>query len=291
MAKNCTLIEPDGGYSMADLADLLSPTLLSGKTAFLTGGGSGVNLGIAATFARLGAAVAICGRSQERLDGAAEKLRGLGAKVCAVAADVRDPAAVTDAFTRSADELGPASVVVSGAAGNFVAPAEKISPNGFRTVVDIDLLGSWHTASAAFEQLRETQGTLLFISAAQASVPFAYQAHVGAAKAGVDQLMRNLALEWSRYGIRCNSIAPGPIADTEGMRRLEQAADKDTWLKMIPLGRYGAAEEIGVMASVLASPLGGFITGAHVVVDGGQALMGSSTFNEAVAATLNASTR
>jgi NAD(P)-dependent dehydrogenase (short-subunit alcohol dehydrogenase family) len=116
------------------------------------------------------------------------------------------------------------SVVVFGAAGNVVAPAEKISPNGFRTVVDIDLLGSFHTARAAFEQLRETRGTLLFISAAQASVPFAYQAHVGAAKAGVDHMMRNLALKWGRYGIPCNSMARGPIADTEGMRRLERPA-------------------------------------------------------------------
>jgi NAD(P)-dependent dehydrogenase (short-subunit alcohol dehydrogenase family) len=276
---------------MPDPTDLLPPTLFSGRTAFVTGGGSGINLGIATTFARLGAAVAICGRSQERLDTAAAQLRELGAQVCAVATDVRDPAAVAAAFATSAEELGPASVVVAGAAGNFVAPAEKISPNGFRTVVDIDLLGSFHTAHAAFEQLRATQGTLLFISAAQASVPFAYQAHVGAAKAGVDHMMRNLALEWGRYGIRCNSIAPGPIADTEGMRRLEQAADKETWLKMIPIGRYGDAAEIGAIAAVLASPLGSFVTGSHVVVDGGQALTGSSTFNDAVEATLAASSR
>jgi len=267
---------------MTSPIDLLPPTLFVGQTVFVTGGGSGINLGIATTFARLGADVAICGRSQERLDAAAEQLRELGAKVSAVAADVRDAAAVSAAFSASEDELGPASVVVCGAAGNFVAPAEKISPNGFRTVVDIDLIGSFHTAHAAYRQLRETRGCLLFISAGQAFLPFAYQAHVGAAKAGTDHLMRNLALEWGRYGIRCNSIAPGPIAGTEGMRRLEEVADEQTWLEMIPLGRYGQAEEIGAMAAVLASPIGAFVTGALVVVDGGQGLVGSSTFNRAV---------
>jgi NAD(P)-dependent dehydrogenase (short-subunit alcohol dehydrogenase family) len=270
--------------SPRDALDLLAPDLFAGTTVFVTGGGSGINLGIARAFARLGASVGICGRSQERLDGAAAELRALGAPVCAVAADVRDLTALTAALDRTADELGPASAVVCGAAGNFVAPAERISSNGFRTVLEIDLLGSFHAASAAFGQLRETRGSLLFVSAAQAYLPFEFQAHVGAAKAGVDNLMRNLALEWARYGIRCNSIAPGPIAGTEGMRRLEQAAGADTWLRMIPLGRYGTAAEVGAMACVLASPLGAFVTGAHVTVDGGQGLVGSAVFNDAVRA-------
>jgi NAD(P)-dependent dehydrogenase (short-subunit alcohol dehydrogenase family) len=222
---------------------------------------------------------------------AAAELETFGGKVSTSVADVRDAAAVAAALATSRDALGPADVVVCGAAGNFVAPAEKISPNGFRTVVDIDLMGSFHAAYAAFDQLRETKGCLLFVSAAQAYVPFAYQAHVGAAKAGVDSLMRNLALEWGRYGIRCNSIAPGPIAGTEGMRRLEEAASSDTWLEMIPLGRYGTTEEIGALAAVLASPLGAFVTGALLTVDGGQGLVGSGTFNRAVGAALESASR
>ncbi|WP_037182229.1 SDR family oxidoreductase [Rhodococcoides fascians] len=268
------------------ILDLLSDKLLAGKTAFVTGGGSGINLGIARTFAGLGADVAICGRTQEKLDAAAEHLRTFGNGVVTSVADVRDHAAVAAALEKSADALGPADVVVCGAAGNFVARAEDISANGFKTVVDIDLLGTFNASHAAFAQLRETRGNLLFISAAQAYLPFAYQAHVGAAKAGIDSLIRNLALEWGPYGIRCNSVAPGPIEGTEGMKRLEQVAGRETWTRMIPLGRYGTTEEIGAMAAVVVSPLGAFMTGTRIVVDGGQGLTGSSEFNNAVAAGL-----
>src|SRR5262249_47834838 len=168
----------------------------------------------------LGANVGICGRTQEKLDAAAAELKALGARVCAVVADVRDMTALDTALARSRAELGPADVLVCGAAGNFLVQAEKLSANGFKTVIDIDLLGSFNASRAAFEQLRETKGTILFISAGMAFVPHAYQVHVGAAKAGIDMMMRNLALEWGRYGIRANSIVPGPIEGTEGMKRL-----------------------------------------------------------------------
>jgi NAD(P)-dependent dehydrogenase (short-subunit alcohol dehydrogenase family) len=266
--------------------DALRPDLFAGKTVFVTGGGSGINFGVADVFARLGASVAICGRSQERLDEAADRLRVHGVAVSNVAADVRDPVAVAAALHRSAELLGPVDVLVCGAAGNFVAPAERISPNGFRTVVEIDLLGSFHAAHAAFDQLRSTRGSMVFISAAQAFLPHVYQAHVGAAKAGVDNLMRNLALEWAQYGIRSNSISPGPTSGTEGMRRLEAAAGEQTWLDAVPLGRYGTPEEIGAVAAVLASPLGAYITGAHLTVDGGLSLVGSAAFNAAARAAL-----
>lgn len=268
------------------ILDLLSDKLLAGKTAFVTGGGSGINLGIARTFARLGAHVAICGRTPEKLDSAAEQLSVFGNGVATAVADVRDHDAVAAALDVSENELGPADIVVCGAAGNFVARAENISAKGFKTVVDIDLLGTFNAAHAAFEQLRTTRGNLLFVSAAQAYIPFAYQAHVGAAKAGIDSLMSNLALEWGPHGIRCNSIAPGPMEGTEGMKRLEQVAGRETWTRMIPLGRYGTTEEIGAMAAVVVSPLGAFMTGTRIVVDGGQGLTGSSEFNNAVAAGL-----
>ena len=127
---------------------LLPADLFRNQTVFVTGGGSGINLGVAKNFAALGAHVAICGRTQEKLDAAAVELRAIGAasgaKVCAVAADVRDAAALDAAFARSQDELGPMNVLVSGAAGNFLAPAEKLSSNGFKTVIDIDLIGSFN---------------------------------------------------------------------------------------------------------------------------------------------------
>lgn len=268
------------------VVDVLAPRLFAGKTIFVTGGGSGINLGIARVFSQLGANVTICGRTESRLASAAEELAGLGAQVCTAVADVRDSAAVTEAFALSEQRFGPVDTVVCGAAGNFVARAEELSANGFKTVVDIDLVGSFNAARAAFGQLRRTKGCLVFVSAAQAYVPFAYQAHVGAAKAGVDALMRNLALEWGAYGIRCNSVAPGPIEGTEGMKRLGEVAGQDTWTSMIPLGRYGTTDEVGAIVAVLASPLGAYVTGAQVLVDGGQGLTGSSAFNQAVAAVL-----
>ena len=146
----------------------LAKDLYKGKTVFVTGGGSGINLGVAKNFAALGANVAICGRTQEKLDAAAAELSALGAKVCPVVADVRDYAALEAAFARSCEELGPMDVLVCGAAGNFLVPAEKLSPNGFKSVIDIDLLGSFNASRAAFAQLQATRGSLIFISAGMA---------------------------------------------------------------------------------------------------------------------------
>ena len=260
--------------------------LFEGQVVFVTGGGSGINLGIARSFAALGADLAICGRSAERLQGAVRELEGLGARVVAEPADVRDYEALVRVLDVVRRDLGPVNHLVCGAAGNFPCPAEDLSAGGFKAVVDIDLLGSFNASRAAFEQLRETRGTILFISAGQAFVPYALQAHVGAAKAGVDHLMRNLALEWGRHGIRCNSVAPGPIEGTEGMRRLgpEDPALHDRLCAAIPLGRYGTVDEIGNAAVFLASPLASYITGALLVVDGGQNLPGSGAFSERVMA-------
>jgi NAD(P)-dependent dehydrogenase (short-subunit alcohol dehydrogenase family) len=253
--------------------------LFKGKTVFVTGGGSGINLGVAKNFAAVGANVAICGRTQEKLDAAARDLSVLGAKVCPVAADVREFAALERAFVRSSEELGPMDVLVCGAAGNFLVPAEKLSPNGFNSVISIDLIGSFNASRAAFEQLKATKGTIIYISAGMAYVPHAFQVHAGAAKAGIDMMMRNLALEWGRYGIRTNSIVPGPIEGTEGMKRLSSAARGTEFINAIPLRRMGTVDDIGQTAVFLASPLASYISGCVVVVDGGQNLAGSTLFN------------
>jgi len=268
------------------IRDHLPNDLFRGKTVFVTGGGSGINLGVARHFAALGAHLSICGRTQEKLDAAAVELRELnshaGGKVLPVAADVRHYAALEGALGRTESEIGPVDVLVAGAAGNFLCPAENLSANGFRAVVEIDLLGSFHASRIAFPQLRKTRGSLLFITAAQSFAPHAFQAHVGAAKAGVDNLMRNLALEWGRYGIRSNSIAPGPIADTEGMRRLSSPEHESRHKQAIPLGRYGHVDDIGQAAVFLASPLATYITGTVLLVDGGTSLSGSGLWNLAV---------
>ncbi len=275
---------------MTEIREYLPDNLFAGKTVFVTGGGSGINLGVAKCFAALGAGVAICGRTAERLDAARAELEGLGAPVSTAVADVRDYEALAAAFETSGEELGPIHTLVAGAAGNFLAPAEKLSANGFKTVVDIDLIGSFNAARAAFEQLKQTRGNLIFISAGQAFIPYAAQAHCGAAKAGIDNLMQNLAMEWGRYGIRSNSIAPGPIAETEGMKRLgpQDGEAQKALERAIPLGRYGTADEIGHTAVFLASPLAAYITGTRVVVDGGMNLPGSGVFTQVVAQAMKA---
>ncbi len=271
--------------------DVLPNDLFSGKTVFVTGGGSGINLGIARTFAGLGANIGICGRSQARLDAAAAGLCELGAMVSATSADVRVPEQLHSAMNASRDALGDIDVLVCGAAGNFLVQGEKLSFNGFKTVIDIDLVGSFNASRIAFEQLKRTRGSIIFITAPMAHVAHAYQAHVGPAKAGVEMLMKNLALEWGPYGIRSNSIIPGFIDDTEGMRRISSEADSRSFIQNIPLRRMGTTQEIGQAAAFLSSPLAAYVTGTSLWVDGGQALSGSGFFNSNSAAFLASNAR
>ena len=271
--------------------DVLPRDLFSRKTVFITGGGSGINLGIARTFAGLGANIGICGRSQARLDVAAAGLCELGAKVSATSADVRVPEQLQSAMSASRDVLGDIDILVCGAAGNFLVQGENLSFNGFKTVIDIDLVGSFNASRIAFEQLKRTRGSIIFITAPMAHMPHAYQAHVGPAKAGVEMLMKNLALEWGPYGIRSNSIIPGFIEDTEGMRRISSEADSGNFIQNIPLRRMGVTQEIGQAAAFLSSPLAAYITGTSLWVDGGQALSGSGFFNSNSAAFLASNAR
>jgi NAD(P)-dependent dehydrogenase (short-subunit alcohol dehydrogenase family) len=253
--------------------------LYRGKTVFITGGGSGINLGIAKGFAAHGANIAICGRTQAKLDAAAKQLEALGAKVSAHAADVRKPEELNAALNACRDALGPVDVLVCGAAGNFLVPAERLSPNGFKTVIDIDLLGSFNASRLAFDQLAQTKGSIVYISAGMAHMPYAFQLHVGAAKAGIDRMMQNLALEWGPHGIRVNSIVPGPIAGTEGMKRLGGADHERRGGLGVPLGRMGTVDDIARAALFLCSPAAEWITGVVLNVDGGSGLAGSETFN------------
>lgn len=265
-----------------NLTSTFAPDLFAGHTVFITGGGSGINLGIAKSFAALGARIAICGRSRERLDAAAATLRNRGAEVVAEAADVRDYDALARAIDLAGERLGPIDVLVAGAAGNFAAPAEAISTNGFKTVVEIDLLGAFNAARAAFEQLKQTRGALLFVSAGQSLHPYALQAHVGAAKAGIDNLMRTLALEWGPHSIRANSIVPGWTADTEGVKRLAPPGSEGKLSQHIPLRRMGTVEDVGAVACLLASPLAAYVTGTTVMADGGANLPGSGIWAQLI---------
>lgn len=247
----------------------------AGQTVFVAGGSSGINLGIAQAFARQGAHVAIASRSQERVDAAVAGLRALGTRAIGFSADVRDPDAIGAALAAAHAEFGAIDVLVSGAAGNFVAPALGMSPNGFRTVVDTDLNGTFNVLRLAYAFLRKPGACILNISAPQSFNPTLYQAHVCAAKAGVDMLTRVLAMEWGPEGVRVNSIVPGPIGDTEGVQRLAPTPEaKQAMVRTVPLRRFGRIEEIADMALFLASVRAQFVTGAVIPVDGGSSLPG-----------------
>lgn len=270
------------------LYDCLKQDCLKGSSAFITGGASGIGLSIAYCLAALGANVGICGRRADKLSQAKEELSQYGGKVSTHVVDVRVAEAVSDAVEKCREENGPISFLVCSAAGNFVAPAEAMSANAFKTVVDIDLLGTFHTAKAAFEQLKATKGSAVFISAGQAFAPFYGQSHVGSAKAGIEMLMQTLALEWGEHSIRVNCIVPGPTANTRGMEVLSGDEEENFWLSIIPLGRLGQSSEIANLAAYLATPLASFITGTSIRVDGGQNLTGSTRFNEQVVRSLSA---
>jgi peroxisomal 2,4-dienoyl-CoA reductase len=250
--------------------------ILNGRVAFVTGGGTGITGGVARAMAEAGASVALVSRSLGHLEPAAQAINDARAgnasmgEAFAVAADVRDPEAVEQAIAATIARFGKIDIVVNGAAGNFLAPAETLSPNGFGTVVDIDLKGTFNVCRAAFAQLKEHQGQILNISATLHYLGTPMQLHVSAAKAGVDALTRNLAVEWGRYGIRVNTIAPGPIEDTEGMKRLVPEPVKEKLKKNIPLGRFGRIRDIEQAALFLCSDAARFINGAILVVDGGQ---------------------
>lgn len=245
-------------------------TQLVGKTAFVAGGSSGINLGIAKRFAAAGANVVLISRSPEKIEAAAEEVSTFGKRAIGIAADVRDYAAVEAALKRTFDEFGPIDIVLSGAAGNFVAPALGMSANGFKTVVDIDLIGTFNVLRASFEFLRRPGASLISITAGQAERASLFQAHVCAAKAGINMLTKCLALEWGPAGVRVNAISPGPIADTEGMARLATTPEAEERVKSRnAMRRYGLKDEIADMALFLSSDKAAYVNGAIVPVDGG----------------------
>jgi NAD(P)-dependent dehydrogenase (short-subunit alcohol dehydrogenase family) len=257
--------------------------LLKDKVAFVTGGGSGINLRIAERFAEHGAKVALLGRTQDKLDHASAAIKAKGGTATGYAADVRDYQATESALKKAREEFGEIDIVLCGAAGNFPAPALGMSANGFKSVIDIDLLGTFNTCRAAYEYLRKPGASIVCISATHAFIPFAMQSHVCAAKAGVDMLTRTLAIEWGKAGVRVNSIAPGPIAETEGMRRLSPTEEiKQKLTRSIPLQRFGSKDEIADLALFLCSDAAAYITGAVYVCDGGQSLLGSGGFMSAL---------
>jgi NAD(P)-dependent dehydrogenase (short-subunit alcohol dehydrogenase family) len=261
-----------------------NPLDFSGRNVFVMGGTSGINLGIAEAFAECGAMIGVASRSQEKVQAAVAKLSRPGRPAAGFAADVRDPEALQKGLDRIGADWGRIDVLIAGQAGNFPAPALGMSPNAFKSVVDIDLLGTFNLLRCAHRFLARPGGCVINISAPQALVAMELQAHVCAAKAGVDMLTRVLALEWGPQGIRVNSIMPGPIEGTEGMKRLAPTPQiHELVRRSVPLQRLGTPRDIANCALFLASPLGEYINGAVIPVDGGQVLNGAGTLSRELA--------
>jgi peroxisomal 2,4-dienoyl-CoA reductase len=250
--------------------DAFRDGVLAGHVALVTGGGTGICRGIAAAYARFGAEVCIVSRKQDVLEKAAGELSAAtGREVLGVAADVRQPDEIARAIAQTVERFGKLDTLVNGAAGNFLSHAAVLSPNGFRTVIDIDLVGTFNTARAAFEHLRASgKGLVLNISATLHYHGTPLQIHASAAKAGVDAITKNLAVEWGHFGIRSCGIAPGPIGDTEGMKRLAPGDVAQQAIRHIPAGRFGTIDEIAAAAVYLRSPAAAYVSGHVLVVDG-----------------------
>jgi 2,4-dienoyl-CoA reductase [(3E)-enoyl-CoA-producing], peroxisomal len=251
------------------MTNYFSPSILKGRAALVTGGGTGICRGIALALARAGCDVAITSRSDEHLQPTVADLRGTGVRAMAVAGDVRKPADVDAVLARTVETFGRLDVLVNGAAGNFVCLAENLSPNGFGTVVDIDLKGTFNVSRAAFPFLKKQGGAVLNISATLQLLGTIGQSHASAAKAGIDALTRALAVEWGPAGVRVNGLAPGPVEGTEGVRRLTTDATRKSIEQLCPLGRMATIDEVSSAALFLCSDASAFVTGVTLVIDGG----------------------
>ena len=270
---------------MHDARSVFREGLLDGQVALITGGGTGIGFGIAETLAELGAHVVLASRKAEPLERACDAIRARGGAATAAPLDVRDLEQVRAVVGGVAERLGRIDMLVNNAAGNFYAPSATLSPNAWRSVVEIDLFGTFHCSQAVYETMaRQGGGRIVSISMTLHYRGWPLMAHATAAKAGVDALTRTLAVEWAPQRIRVNAIAPGPIP-TDGVKKAftppadsgvaDVVAVADARMKKyaeqaIPLGRWGTPRDIGSMVAYLASPAGDWITGAILVVDGGE---------------------
>jgi len=244
--------------------------ILRGKVALVTGGATGLGKEIARAFGQHGARLCIASRKQENLEAACHELQSEGLDCMWVTCDVREPEEVEHVVSEILGRHGRLDIVVNNAAGNFPAPISGISYNGFKAIVDIDLRGTYNVTKAAFEAyLKEHGGNIINISAPFQNLGVSLQAHISAAKAGVDALTRSCAVEFGPHGIRVNAVAPGGMADTEGLARFTQAT-KDTGSGASnPLGYLGEKRDVANAVLFLASDAASYVTGQVFAVDGG----------------------
>jgi len=261
--------------------DPFRPDLLKGKTTIITGGGTGLGRSMALRLAGLGARVAVLGRRPEPLQETARTIREAGGVAAGFPCDVRDPAAVKAAFDAAEAELGPANQLVNNAAGNFLSPAEDLSPNAFHSVVQIVLYGSFHCTTELGRRLiaRKEGGEVLAITTTYAATGSAFVVPSAVAKAGVRALVKSLAVEWAAYGIRLNAIAPGPFPTEGAFSRLLPGSDLEKQaLARIPWKRFGEHGELTNLVAYLLSDASPYQTGDEVTIDGAEALLSGQQF-------------
>lgn len=247
--------------------------LFDGQTILISGGGSGIGLTTARELASLGATVVLCARNADRLEAARAQIAAEGGNASAIPVNIREPESVEALFAQVRERHGRVDGLVNNAGGQFMSPAEAISPNGWRAVVETNLTGTFHMCRAAFAAGMREQGGAIVNIVAEVWRGFPNMSHSGAARAGVINLTQTLALEWARYGIRINAVAPG-IINSSGLKTYPEAvrAQFDQLAKEIPAGRMGTESEIGAAVTYLLSPAAHFISGATLRVDGAGSL-------------------
>jgi len=253
--------------------NIFQKNLLDGRVALVTGGGTGLGLETASVLATLGAHVVIAGRRLEVARSASDKIVADGYGSSAFQLDVRDYGKVEGVIGEVVDREGALDILINNAAGNFVCDTEKLSPNGWRTIVDIDLNGTFNCCRAAFSALSQSHhvGRIVSVTTTYAWSGWPGCAPAAAAKAGIHSLMRTLAVEWGSRNILCNSVSPGAIGGTEGTSRIhEQSGRAAHELGRVPVGRFGDRSDIASAVAYLVSPAGQYINGADLVVDGGR---------------------
>jgi len=254
---------------------------LEGERILVTGGGTGLGRAMAEGFARCGAEVAVCGRREEPLKATVEAIRTAGGTAeYAHGVDVRDAAAMDQAVGDLETRLGPLSGLVNNAAGNFLACAEDISPNGFDAVVRIVLHGTFHATQACGKRWieRGEGGTVLSIVTTYAWTGSAFVVPSACAKAGVLAMTRSLAVEWATYGIRLNAIAPGPFPTEGAFSKLMPPGMDEEAREAVPLKRFGEKQELSDLATYLMSSMAAYMTGEVVTIDGGEWLQNGQEF-------------
>ncbi|KAL8574543.1 hypothetical protein ACOMHN_057542 [Nucella lapillus] len=262
---------------------IFQKNILKDKVAFITGGGSGICFTIAEIFMRHGCDTVILGRKMDRLQLSAQTLRQKTGRRCLpVQVDVRQPQMILAAVDAALNEFGKIDYLINGAAGNFLCALDRMSFNAFKTVMEIDALGTFNTSKAVFDRyMKDHGGVIVNITATLHFRGTSLQAHAGSAKAAIEAMTRHMAVEWGQHGIRVMCVAPGPIADTEGMSKLggkmtENGPGRDRYVRNIPIQRWGQRAEIADVCLCVVTRGGQLLTGTTLVADGGSWLTSSN---------------